>query len=352
MHRTFTDVASELRRRIESGQYPPDQPLPAERSLGDEFGVHRATLRRALARLEEEGTVRRLPGERPYPVAKIRGLEGSIGLYATDEDPFSRSLIASGIVEMLREQGSNLRLVWSDDHAFRPGQPLSPETRSLVGLVLWPPNMTDVARLRELRRAMPTVIVDAPVGGYESDFVGFDDETAGYEAAAHLYEQGHRRIAFVGPLQIETARYRRRGCFRLLREKGHEPVRGFEAFGYVERIPTAVVDCYLGLPESERPTAFLCENDETAALIMPQLVARGLRVPEDVAVMGFGGAQPVILNALGLTTMEQPFAELGRAAARLLLSRIEFGPEAPAREVRLPMKLVERRSSQRIAVSR
>ncbi len=346
MARTYNEVAAEIRRRIETGAYALDQPLPSERVLGEAFGVHRATLRRALARLEADGTVRRAPGDRPYPCAPKRPLEGSIGLCAAHrDDPYARSLIANGMVEELRRQGSNLRLVWSDDHALEPDEPLSNEMRSLVGLVLWPPGLTDVERLRELRRSMPTVVVDSPVVGYESDFVGFDDESAGYEAARHLVEQGHRRIAFVGSLFAVTARFRHHGFVRLLHEAGLEPVVGYEPLVYVDRLPPATVDAYFGASPSVRPTALLCENDETAARLMPYLTDRGLRSPDDVALMGFGGAQPILLDALGMTTMEQPYVEVGREAVRLLLDRLESRREGLAEEIRLPMRLRVRNSS-------
>lgn len=346
MLRTYRDVAAEIRRRIESGHYPPDRPLPSERDLGEAFGIHRATLRRALAGLEKEGVVRRSPGDRPYPCPPRRPIVGSIGFCATDrDDPFARSLVANGIVDELRTRGSSLRLIWSDDHAFRPDEPFSPDLGSLAGLVLWPPGFTDVDRLKTLRRSMPTVLVDAPVVGYESDFVGFLDEEAGYEAARHLYEQGHRRIAFVGLEHVITTRYRHQGLRRFQREAGLEAMAGHEPLVYVDRMPTSAVDAYFKRPLGERPTAFLCENDETAANLMPHLTERGLRIPDDIALMGFGGAQPVLLSALGMTTMEQPYIEVGRQAARLLLARLEDSNDGPHQEIRLPMRLRVRASS-------
>lgn len=340
----YLDVADQIRRRIESGEYPADRPLPAERVLGEAFDVHRATLRRAIARLETEGLIRRVPGDRPYPSPAPRPVEGTIGLYASDSDVYSRSLIATGIVEALRERNSPLRLVWSDDRAFAPGETFSPEIRSHAGMILWPPTLTDADRLRELRESMPTVIVDAPVSGYESDFVGFDDEGGGYQAARHLVEMGHRAIAFVGPLQIVTARYRRHGFTRLLHETGLEPVRGYESLAHANRLPVSVLDAFFDANRPDRPTAFVCENDETAAILMPHLARRGLRVPEDFALIGFGGVQPVLLSALGLSTMEQPFVEVGRQAARLLLDRLA-GKSGGAERIRLPMHLKVRASS-------
>ena len=345
MSKTYLDVATAIRQRIDDGEYPSDRPLPAERILSEEFGVHRATLRRAVSLLTSEGSIRRSPGDRPYPNPSRTTIEGTIGLYANDADVYSRSLIATGVVETLRQRDSSLRLVWSDDHAFMPGEPFSPELKSHLGLILWPPSLTDVDRLQTLRRSMPTVIVDAPVSGYESDFVGFDDERGGYEATRHLVDAGHRRIAFVGSLQIVTARFRRLGFMRLLKERGLEPMRGYESLAYANRIPPGVLDAFLCLASDERPTAFVCENDETAALLMPHLASHALRVPEDVALVGFGGAQPILLDALGLTSMEQPFVEVGRQAARLILERLEQTDGHPPESVRLPMRLQVRSSS-------
>ncbi len=346
MSKSYRDVAAEIRRRIETGHYPHDRPIPSERDMSGAFGIHRATLRRALSALSDEGLLRRSHGDRPYPVPPKRPVVGSIGLCATDrDDPFARSLIANGILEELRAQGSPLKLVWSDERPFRPEEPFLPDLASLVGLVLWPPSITAVDRLKELRQSMPTVIVDAPVVGYESDFVGFEDEKAGYDAARHLHEQGHRRIAFVGAEHFLTTRCRHQGLRRFLRESGLPEMVGHEGLVYIDRMPPAVIDGYFARPAEESPTAFLCEKDETAASLMPHLAERNLRIPEDVALVGFGGAQPVLLGALGLTTMEQPYVEVGRWAARLLLERLEGRHDGPPEVVRLPMRLIERASS-------
>lgn len=343
MPHLFTDIAEEVRRRVQAGLYPPAEPLPPERTLCEELGIHRSTLRRAIAQLEDEGIIRRSPGKRPCPIAPPPPLEGSIGCFVGEnDDPFTRSIIPDGIVEVLGERGTRLSLVWSSDRPFRHGHPLPADIHALTGLVLWPPGVTNVEVLRMLRPSMPTVIVDAPVSGFESDFVGFDDEQAGYAAARHLYEQGHRRIAFVGSLRIVTARHRQLGFLRFLREVGLAPITGYEPLGMIEQLSSPVVDAFL---QDLRATAFLCENDHTAAKIVHDLNRRGLRVPDDVALMGFGGSHLVLLDAIGLTTMEQPFADLGREAARMLLDRLEGRYTGPAREVRLPMKLAPRSSS-------
>lgn len=346
---TFATIAAEIRRRIDSGEYPEGKPLPAERVLGAELKVHRATLRRALARLESEGIIFREPGERPYPVQRRPRIEGSIGLFAaTYNDPYARSLIANGIAAVLRERGSRLRLVWTDNHAFAAGEHDDPSVDSLLGLVVWPPTLTDLGKLRAVRKAVPVVLVDRQVAGFEADFVGFQDFEGGYAVTKHLYELGHRRIAFVGLADVETSIARLLGYDTFCHDAGLEPCRGYEALVRIETLPAEVRAAYLSIPKDRRPTALVCENDETAARLIPHLVEAGIRVPGDIALVGFGGAQPVLLEALGLTTMVQPFVEVGREAARILLDRLETAGSPSRIEKRLPMALAE--GSARLAV--
>jgi GntR family transcriptional regulator, arabinose operon transcriptional repressor len=359
MARAYHEVAAELRKRIESGHYGPKMPLPSERALEEEFDIHRATVRRALSLLVSEGLIVRNPGQRAYANLNHPPRGGSIGLFAAEpSNRFARSLIANGISEVLEERHSSLRLMWSNYRPFQLNLPHREEdvfpADKLSGLVLWPPYIVAVDRLIAARRLMPVTLVDVRVPGFESDFVGFKDMDAGYEAAKHLYEMGHRRMAFIGDIVPETVQYRRFGFLRFCQDAGIEPDWEFGAFGgsvlskpeaLQRSLPLSLKKALTGLPRAEWPTAALCANDETAADMMAYLSQKGLRVPQDLALVGFGGDQPGLLNALGLTTMEQPYEQVGHAAANMILSRIEsHHHDRNFQEVRLPMKLIVRSS--------
>jgi LacI family transcriptional regulator len=90
-------------------------------------------------------------------------------------------------------------------------------------------------------------------------------------------------------------------------------------------------------------TAIVCANDDIAARLIVQMRAHGRRVPEDIAVTGFGNMLAPLLDALQLTTMAQPFERMGYVAGEMTLARLN-GPVDGIQEVELPMELIVRSS--------
>ncbi|HEY3780633.1 MAG TPA: GntR family transcriptional regulator [Fimbriimonadaceae bacterium] len=351
MPRPYREVAEELRRRIKDGTYTAKSPLPSERALVAEFEIHRATVRRALNLLAAEGLVSRQRGHRAYAGEKSLIKDHSIGLFASEPtDPFARSLIANGLSELLTQRRSAHRLIWSNYHRFEldpykhDEDDLAPPTDRLAALLLWPPRMVSLDLLVEARKHVPVLLLDRRVNGFESDFVGFQDAEAGYLAAKHLYEVGHRKLAFVGDGAFETTAARRYGFKKFCRDAGIEPYWTWATLGSVSDLPETMQRAWSELAKDTWPTAALCANDETAAHMISFLAAYGRRVPDDLAMVGFGGAQPGLLSAIGLTTMEQPYVEMGRVACDIVLERIESHRKEPYRDVHLPMKLRVRTS--------
>lgn len=347
MARAYREVAAELRRRIEAGEYGPKTPLPSERALEQEFDVHRATVRRALSVLATEGILNRSPGQRAF-IRPSSPEVGGVGLYVGGPtDPYARALIAHGLTDVFSELSAPHYIVWSDSAAYgiRANEMEEPVER-LSALVLWPPRLPDVPRLRLAKSRMPVVLIDLRVPGFESDFVGFQDFEAGYRAAQHLYEIGHRRVTFIGDVVPETAQFRRSGIRQFCQESGMEMVWPFAAgSGPLGHLPDPLQRALVEMPRTQWPTAAICTNDETAAVIISFLARYGMRVPDDLALMGFGNAQPELLSALGLTTMEQPYIEVGRETGRLIIDRLgDLSPSAECLEIRLPMRLVIRNS--------
>lgn len=172
--------------------------------------------------------------------------------------------------------------------------------------------------------------------------VGPDNVTAGLEATTFLARSGHRRIAFVGaPLQYAYARERHLGYLLGLRRL--ELKRDQRLVSLAEN-PESDVMTMLALPSDQRPTAFFCLWDGYAARAQVMALKMGLRVPEDVSVIGFGDTD-VAKNAYApLTSIAEPYEKMGWTATRLLLERIDdVKPVSPGRYL-LPAPLVHRES--------
>ncbi len=307
-------------------------------------------MRRAVGLLVSQGLVSHVRGQRAIVEAGSRTRLNHLGLFAAaPSDPYARSLIANGVSDVLREEQSPLQLLWSNYHRFEMEAGPTEEddigvpTEHFAALMLWPPKVVAWDRLIRARAQMPVVILDRRVPGFESDFVGFQDFEGGYAAAKHLYEVGHRKLAFVGEAMYETSVNRRLGFERFCFEAGIEPLWGWAMYGNDIPIPQELEDAWMGLRKSEWPTAAVCINDETAARMIARLSTHGMSVPGDLGLVGFGGAQMALLTALGLTTMEQPYSEIGRRGARIVLDRVD-GDRSEAAVIRLPMVLKVRSS--------
>ncbi len=374
-------VEAVLTERIRTGVYPANSWLPAERVLSEELGVHRRIIRLAIARLADCGLVSIRPRCRPIVVS----YRASPRVRSTVRvaPPRAHGLSASRLIALVMwhggfEQGATAqqRIFWGMNQAFDdagyhgvfldlggemddPDDVAAREAARLQsvldqgfgGLVFYSFAYASNRQLiQEVAKRVPMVLIDRMVPGIEADFVGVDNRGAMYEATAHLLSRGHRRIAYITRAEpINTVQDRLEGYRRALRDHGGAGVAEMVLTATASTEPEwranwPVFDVMFRLPPPERPTAALCVNDYVAANVASRLTALGLRIPEDVALAGFDNIVQVLPNGEGLTTVAQPFEEIGRTAARTLLWRMNHPGKPPAHH-ELPAALIARSSS-------
>ena len=195
-----------------------------------------------------------------------------------------------------------------------------------------------------------TPIVAVDHNAFSSSLPTVDSENleGAVSATNHLLELGHRHIGFLaGRNDLESARLRERGYREALAAAGIPVDESLvRVGGYNAATAAEPARRLLELPQ--RPTAIFAANDMTALETMAVAKTLGLRVPDDVSVVGFDNVPESALGEPPLTTVEQPIQEMGREAVRLLLDLIEDRTDEPARVV-LPTRLVVRQSTARPA---
>ncbi len=171
-----------------------------------------------------------------------------------------------------------------------------------------------------------------------ADCVAVDDHTGMAAAVEHLYGLGHRRIAHVSSHLVEDST-------RAARYAGYE--HAMRGHGLAPRLLDADVRDGLraAVTDREAPTAFAAANDLIAVQLIDLLEPLGVRVPDDVSVVGFDGTDLGAHSRIGLTTVAQPRAQLIAEGLRLLLDRMRGGLSEPPRHVRLTGELVVRAST-------
>lgn len=352
----YPELADAIRRRIESGEYAAGTYLPSQRALADEFQVNRRTVIRGISVLASQGWLQSHSTRGSIVVVRDEKAVGGIGLCLDSAlpaalravDSGSSSMIANGISRRLSEEGRARTLTWCDPRADQavPG-PAVARQMGFAGLAIWPTLPTTPGaeqRLRVLRSVMPIVLMDRRVPGLETDFVGFDDYDAGRQLAQHLLGLGHERFAFIGWSIPETVHHRLEGASAVLRAEGI-PLSPSSTF--LTREDGTGEEWFEALIALDpRPTAVICANDLIAVSLMGWLTQRGLRVPQDLAVVGVGNSVGPMLDTLGLTTIHLPHEDAGYEVANLLLNRLgtHESRQTPPCERRLPVRLIVRRS--------
>lgn len=406
---TMADLLTGMRQAILSGKYQAGTWIPTERELAKDFGVARRAVRRAVDILAEEGLVVCRPRFRPI-VATLSGkpfhLPTEIYAPATEQPDYPTSptlrenIAGSRLVALVmwhgdpEEQGvtAQQRIFWGMNRRLAQdgyhgvfldlGGPVLSEKENIergkqdlrssseaenvereatylryalehgfAGIVFYAyAYRRNRELIQEVARRMPVVLIDRMIPSVQADYVGIDNHGAQYEATQHVLSLGHRRVLFVSTAEpINTVQDRVEGYRQAMAEAPGGPL--------YENILTAlsnwaipewpVFESLFRLPDGQRPTAVVCVNDHTAMNVCRRLLALGLRIPEDIALCGFDDNCAVLPNGVGLTTVAQPFEQIGTAAAETFLARCTDSASVslPPRHIELPARLVLRGST-------
>jgi len=217
----------------------------------------------------------------------------------------------------------------------------------IAGMILWheggPSNVNQITEIHE--NVCPVVAIDRRVPSVDLDYVGTDNFQGAYQAVSHLIETGHRRIAHLTSLGMtDAASERLNGYQQALRDAGIDinPRHILLAVDGGRRIDRQAFREMFAGPAA--PTAMFLLSDYWAPAVLGELGELGLRIPGDVALVGFDDVTQPGLEGVELTSMAQDFEGIGKAAADVILQRIAH-PEGPSRTIVFPARLIVRRSS-------
>jgi DNA-binding LacI/PurR family transcriptional regulator len=221
------------------------------------------------------------------------------------------------------------------------------EEQRIRGVLITPVDDSRGSRLEQLiQRGTPVVLVDRGSGRHNRCSVAVDDVLGGRLAGEHLLAQGHRRIAFVGgPLSIQQVADRRAGIAAALSPADRAELVVMRTPSLTVASGQAAAAHIAGRPASTRPTAVFCANDLLALGVLQEMTQRGIRVPHDVAIVGYDDIEFAAAAAVPLSSVRQPREQLGRTAAELLLEEIDHGTRHEHRHVVFQPDLVVRASS-------
>lgn len=263
------------------------------------------------------------------------GVSSTVGAIVMDVgNPFYTEL-ARGIEDRLAADDNTLILCSSDEDPRREARFLRLFAEQGVRGVLVTPMDTTSDRLADLRRlGISSVLMDSRSSEHAS--VGVDHVSGGQQAIAHLLAMGHRRILFLaGPGELQQTRHRLKGAVQAVVAAELDPSKVLD----VVNLPMLLADegqrgVQTALDAAHPPTAVFAMNDIVALGVMRELRLRGLRIPEDVAVVGYDDSYLASELMTPLSSVRQPMHQLGWAAADLLLTQTPHDLFAPELVVR------------------
>lgn len=346
----YRKIFDHLAHDIETGRYGPGQRFPSEAALVKRFGASRITVGHAMQELQQRGMVDRIAGSGTY-VRQVRRDSRRTLLFGLIIPNLGETEIFEPICQAIAAspEAEGHALLWPHAGIGTTKEQQALQlcdqciARKVSGVFFAPlemtPNSSEV-NARVMKRlevaAIPVVLLDrrsdAGAPRKRADLVGIDNHRAGYIATEHLLAHGCQSIGFI--------RYEGQASTVDARIGGYE-----NALGRAEpRVLTLAPGARIDLPaEAMECDAFVCANDRLAGLTMQALLARGVRIPRDVALVGIDDVNYASLLPVPLTTVHQPCAEIGETALRVMLDRLDR-PKSPARDVLLDCELVIRES--------
>jgi LacI family transcriptional regulator len=285
---------------------------------------------------------------RPSPVARSlrSGRTGSIAVIVPDvTNPFFAAVV-KGAEAVARQDNYNLFLYNTDESVDREVDVLADLVGRVDGLILAPTVESDEAPLRAHQAGLPVVFLDREIDGSPMfDTVLVDNAGGSRRAAAHLLDLGHRRIAIVNGTPNSTpGRQRREGFLEALKSRGVEPPEAYQEYGDF-REESAYQSVMRLLALEHPPTAIFVANNMMTVGALRALHDIGVRVPDELSIVGFDDLQLAALLLPPLTVVDRPMEEQGALAMRLLLRRLRETQDSAPRRIVLETKLLVRGST-------
>jgi len=354
----YERLANEVRDLIAKGEVRADGFIASEYDLARRFDMSRMTVRKGSELLIAEGIVQRLPGRGLFLAQDTAPKRKTIWVLVDNlaREPSVR--LSRRIQKWAAEYSCDIQLMDGHGDVERNLVLLNELTArdDVSGAIItaWHTSECIEALCRLKDTGLPFVVLDHHNTYFSVPNVVADNYHGGRMAAEHFLENGHRNFAFIGDCKTITVRYRLDGFRDYLSEQGvllshpnignlHPDDRFSDWAEWVEQ----KMEKIFGGGRTNRPTALFVSCDNLARGVYRWCARNGVRIPEDLSVIGFDD-DPVVqwLNP-ELTTIAQPFSEMGDKAIELLDSQIK-GKPWDGKECILPVELIVRGSVRKI----
>ncbi len=273
----------------------------------------------------------------------------TLGVVVPRIDRYFFASVISGIEDYAWTEGFNVIISQSNDLLIKEANCVTNLYNNRVdGLIISISMQTDEDKHLRLfsENHIPLLFFDRYCSTIESDRILVDDFDAGYKITRHLIDRGCKRIAYIaGPGMLNIYKNRKAGFLKALEESGVPVVEKYlEETGLTKEEGRKAFSRLMTL--SDPPDGVFCGNDTTALSALEYCQEHRVRVPEDVALVGFSDEPYSAVVTPSLSTVKQPGYEIGYLAAQKIIHRIQnINSDEPFEQIELPTQLIIRNSS-------
>jgi GntR family transcriptional regulator of arabinose operon len=328
-------VKQKILEWLTQGRYKLDEMMPSENEISELFRVSRQTVRQTFSELENEGWLIRVQGKGTFvsnPQQFKTHHPMTVGVITTYISDYIFPHIVRGIEGELRSRGFRLLLASTDNNKEKEKEALlNFMNQPLSGLIIEPtksaqgnPNVNQFLELQY--RNIPFLMIHEKYPELSCPALMMNDELGGFLATEHLIQRGHRRIAGFFKTDDLQGVHRLKGFIRAHQHYqvslSPDMVIQYDTENKFQK-PSIYAEKLL--QSSERPTACVCYNDELAIHLFDTVRMAGLRIPDDLSMIGYDDSLLATATEIKLTTIPHPKEEMGKDAASLLLQWIKNG---------------------------
>jgi LacI family transcriptional regulator len=325
--------------------------ITVSKALRNHGDISPATRARVLKKVKELNY-------RPNYAARalVTGRTHMMGLVVPDLVHSFHSEVAKGLARVLRKSGFSLMISSSEEDPEIERQAIDQLMARQVDALLVASTQWTVETFRRVEEAnIPYILLDRNFSGLAANFVGVDDERVGTMATQHLVDIGCRTIAHIGGLRISPAFGRLAGYKQVLAKHGLSlgPEYTVTHDQLDESAHSAGYNATLRLLKlNPRPDGIFCFSDAIAIGAMKAILESGLRIPEDVAIVGCANVHYAGSLRVPLSSVDQQSVSIGQKAAELAIELLDSKKPARPQTILLEPTLIVRDSSRRTPLSR
>lgn len=329
----YMELVNWIREQIASKAFLPGQKMYSENELKDMFHVSRQTVRHAIGVLEDEGILIRVQGSGTYINDKRQAnIENRtrIAVVTTYVDGYIFPKTIQGIENVLFENGYSVQIAFTNNLSSREKTILEDilSRDEVAGVIMETtksglPNINLHLYAELIGRGIPVIFINSYYPMLPIPHVSLNDKMAGSRITEYLIEMGHRKIGAIFKLDDGQGHMRYAGYFEAMQKAGIEIEDAHIVWVDTEDIKHLEKQRSMLLDRLNGCSAVVCYNDQVAFDMVEIFRSEGLKIPEDISIVGIDDSELTVLGEVALTSVPHPMDRLGEKAANNLLRMID-----------------------------